>query len=336
MTFTPDVSQLYADAFREFTRLRGLGPAPGSAMSASGFVQRVGGEEFCNLVESAVLQSGDPDLGFRFGAAIGGRGFGLLGIATAAAPTLAHSLNSLARWESLTCTLGAIDVVRERASVRVRWLPRVPVPPALIEGVLAGWVAFGRFLVGESVPVSALELTRQRRSGISEVESLLGCTVRYGAPENAVVVPAAILDAQPRYADAQLHASLANWLDDCVRVVVGQRDATSVQASEVILHGLAWGDADEDGVARRLGLARRTLQRRLAADGLSFRRLRDLLRASIAVCRLSGGRDRLIDVAQHIGFAEQATFCRAVRQWTGRSPREVSRLFSTEYADLRG
>ena len=148
------------------------------------------------------------------------------------------------------------------------------------------------------------------------------------------MIPAEILDSRPRYADAQLHAGLGRWLDDCVQVI-GGGDAAVFDAGHRILDRLALGEASEDLVAAELGLARRTLQRRLAQHGLSFRRLRELLRASIAVCRLSGGNERLLDLAQHVGFAEQATFTRAVRQWTGRTPREVTRLFSADYAALR-
>jgi len=210
----------------------------------------------------------------------------------------------------------------------------VPVPPAAVEGILGGWVAFGRFLVGEDVPVVALELAHAHRRG-SEAEALLGCSVRFGEPHNAVVIPAEILEARPRYADARLHAALSDWLDDCVHVL-GRRDQAVLGAGRLILDRLAWGEAGEDHIAGGLGLARRTLQRRMAQNGVSFRRLRELLRASIAVCRLSGGGARLLDVAQHVGFAEQATFTRAVRQWTARSPREVAKLFATDYAELRG
>lgn len=327
-----DVSRLYADAFDEFAQRCGALPASDTAAATPGFVQRVDGQHYAHRVRQAVELSGDADLGFRFGTAIGGRGFGLLGIATATAPSLQQSLASLVRWEPLTSTLGCIGIHRSRRHLRLSWTPHVPVPPAAIEGILGGWVAFGRFLVSEDVPVVALELAHARRTR-SEAETLLGCDVRFGARRNAVVIPADILDARPRYADAHLHAALAHWLDECVNVLGG--DEAVRDAGHLILDRLAWGDTNEDLVADGLGLARRTLQRRLAHNGLSFRRLRELLRASVAVCRLSGGGERLLDVAQHVGFAEQATFTRAVRQWTGRTPREVARLFAADYAALR-
>jgi len=330
-----DVSLLYADAFREFTGMHGVVASNFAPICTDAFVRRMQGDEFCSMVERAVTQSGDVDLGFRFGATVGGRGLGLLGVATAAAPALSQSLVNLIRWQPLTSTLGKISIVRSGNNVRLCLTPRQSMPSAVVEGILAGWVAFGRFLVDEALPISAVELAHDSPGREREAESILGCPVVFGAHENAVVAPAAIFDARPRYADAGLHASLSGWLDDCVRVICDNQHRMLMRVAEVMLDGLVRGEASTDRVADQLMLTSRTLQRRLAAGGISFSRLRELLRASVAVCRLSTGRDRFMDIAQRLGFDEQATFSRAVRQWTGRSPREVSRLFATDYGQLR-
>ena len=329
-----DVSQIYVDEFRDFAGLRAPALIQRSG-HADAFIQRVPGAEFCTLVQDAIMRSAARALAFRFGAAIGGRGFGLLGVATAAAPSLLHSLHSLLRWEPLTSTLGRTSLQYSNRQVRVSWTPEPGVCAAVVEGALAGWVAFGRFLVGEAMPVSALEVCHADEGHRAEAEALLGCPVIFGAAGNAVIFPAEILEARPRYADAVLHARLAGWLDDCVRVIGQQRESPLLRVGGIILQGLAWGDSAEDRIAERLGLARRTLQRRLGEAGIQFRRLRELVRASLAVSQLSTGGNRFIDIAQRLGYEEQATFSRAVRQWTGRSPREFSRLFADGYGDLR-
>jgi AraC-like DNA-binding protein len=329
-----DVSQAYVDEFREFAGLRP--PATIQLVGdANAFIQRMRGDEFCALVDNTLLRSGDRALGFRFGAAIGGRGFGLLGVATAAAPSLLQSLQSLLRWEPLTSTLGRASLQHCGTQVRVLWTPAPGISCAVIEGVLAGWIAFSRFLVGEAMLLSAVEVCHANEGHKADAEALLGCPVIFGATQNAVTFPLEILDARPRYADAVLYARLAGWLDDCVRVIGQPQESPLLQVSGIILQGLAWGESAEDRIAERLGLARRTLQRRLGEAGIQFRRLRELVRASLAVSQLSTGAGRFIDIAQRIGFEEQATFSRAVRQWTGRSPREFSRIFADGYGNLR-
>lgn len=64
----------------------------------------------------------------------------------------------------------------------------------------------------------------------------------------------------------------------------------------------------------------RTLQRRLAEDGLTYARLLDQVRFDRA-CELLGDRTvRLVDVAFELGYTDQSNFSRAFRRWTGTSP----------------
>jgi AraC-like DNA-binding protein len=75
-----------------------------------------------------------------------------------------------------------------------------------------------------------------------------------------------------------------------------------------------------DDLSRRLGVPRRSLQRRLANAGSSFASLRDgvLMRKSQAL--LGASRLPLTEIALALGYADLAHFSRAFRRWTGRSP----------------
>jgi AraC-like DNA-binding protein len=326
-----DVSIAYANAFCDFAD--GAGAARTTVRDIDVFVGRVPGNVFCERVAQVVDEHGDRDLAFRFGSAIGGRGMGLLGFAVATAPTLAQSLSSLARWGPLAGALGRVCVEREDAEVRVRW--EAPgVPTAVTEGVLAGWAAVGRLLSREALPWMRLECAHLQGAP-SQAESIVGCEVRFGAAQNAWVVPAEVLEAPPRYADARMHAALTGWFDECMRVLTSSSSRWLRRVSLVILEEMWCGGQLEQRVAERLAIPRRTLQRRLCDSGFVFRRLCELVRASVGLTRLAQGAKSCLDISQELGFKEQATFSRAVRQWTDRSPREVARLFDADYAAQR-
>ena len=329
-----DVSALYAREFQRFTGIGAVAALHTDSLFGDGVVRRIRGSLFCAQVTDAIRLSADGDLGFRFGAAVGGRGFGLLGISTATAPTLAHALNSLSRWESLTSTLGRVRVSRSRQHLRLAWDAEPGVPGSVVEGVLSGWISFGRFLANEALPVEALELAHKRSRGAGDAEAIVGCRVKFGARENAVVAPVGVLDAHMRFADDTVHAAISPLLDDSMRVFAGTEMLSSA-LTDAILAGLESGDAREGSVAARLGFTRRTLQRHLVARGFNYRQLLDLIRANTAVLRLSEGDGHLLDIAHRVGYHEQATLTRAVRRWTGRSPREMRRLFAPGFSALR-
>jgi len=74
--------------------------------------------------------------------------------------------------------------------------------------------------------------------------------------------------------------------------------------------------------AKRVGLATRTLNRRLAAEGTSYLQLREEARYTIARQLLTGTRMPANQVADRLGYANASAFTRAFRQWSGKAPAE--------------
>jgi AraC-like DNA-binding protein len=80
------------------------------------------------------------------------------------------------------------------------------------------------------------------------------------------------------------------------------------------------GDATMDVVARRLGLTRQTLFRRLRAEGTTFEKVRDDLRRDTALRALGEGTLSVKEAAYRLGYSDPAAFSRAFKRWTGRRP----------------
>ena len=97
----------------------------------------------------------------------------------------------------------------------------------------------------------------------------------------------------------------------------------SVRTSSMLLECLPGGEATLQGTARRLGVSGRTLQRRLAEEGLSFRQVVQATRERLARHYLVNTHLSYGEVAFLIGFDEPSSFFRAFRDWTGRTPESV-------------
>ncbi len=83
-------------------------------------------------------------------------------------------------------------------------------------------------------------------------------------------------------------------------------------------------------LAARLKTSVRTLNRALAAEGLSYRKLVDQLRQELACRHLADDRVSIAEVAFLLGFSELSAFYRAFKRWTGYTPADfrASRLKS--------
>ncbi|NJL46535.1 MAG: helix-turn-helix transcriptional regulator [Leptolyngbyaceae cyanobacterium SM2_5_2] len=84
---------------------------------------------------------------------------------------------------------------------------------------------------------------------------------------------------------------------------------------------LSKGYPDIEQVAEASGMSVRSLQRRLAAAGLSYSHLVERVRFNLAVKWLQEPSLRLSDIAMDLGYTDSGNFSRAFKRWTGVSPR---------------
>jgi AraC-like DNA-binding protein len=64
----------------------------------------------------------------------------------------------------------------------------------------------------------------------------------------------------------------------------------------------------------------------MAREGIHFSELLEACRLDAAQRLLSDPRNKVIEVADRLGYRDAANFTRAFRRWTGASPREFRRV----------
>jgi AraC-like DNA-binding protein len=83
---------------------------------------------------------------------------------------------------------------------------------------------------------------------------------------------------------------------------------------------LRGGDSSLESVAHELGTSARSLQRHLRDVGYTYNALADEVRAATARLYLEQPDIAIAEVAYLLGFADQSTFNRAFKRWTGLTP----------------
>ena len=72
--------------------------------------------------------------------------------------------------------------------------------------------------------------------------------------------------------------------------------------------------------AHHLRVSTRTLHRRLAEEGSSYRAIKDLVRRELALERLARRGQSVAATALELGYSEPSAFFRAFQGWTGEAP----------------
>jgi AraC-like DNA-binding protein len=144
--------------------------------------------------------------------------------------------------------------------------------------------------------------------------------VSFGARDAHFSFDAKYLSLPQRRDDAALRAMLQHALQVTVRQY--RRDRLLVQRVRALLGAEPAAVRDADAVARALHVSTRTLHRHLQQEGASLQSLKDEVRRERAVDLLRRTDRPIKQIARAAGFANDKSFARAFKGWTGRSPRQ--------------
>jgi AraC-like DNA-binding protein len=100
-------------------------------------------------------------------------------------------------------------------------------------------------------------------------------------------------------------------------------ESTTDRVRAALLELLPAGRADAAAVARRLALSSRTLQRRLASEGITFQGVLDRTRLALAHHYLDRPDVTVAEVAFLLGYDEPSSFYRAFHRWSGTTPHQA-------------
>ncbi len=143
---------------------------------------------------------------------------------------------------------------------------------------------------------------------------------RFNASHSAVSFDAAYLELPIRRDEAAMRQMLQHALPLTVHLY--RRDRLLVQRVRQALRDQAAQTHNADNTAALLGTSVRTLHRRLKEEGASLQGLKDEVRRERAIELLQRTKRPIKQIAQEVGFQNEKSFSRALKEWTGRSPGE--------------
>jgi len=272
--------------------------------------------------EELPRRCGDDDLGLHLAECVHPGSITVVGYLVCTAPTVGEGWRRALRYERLVQQ--ATHTYIEHTDTALRLVqrnddPTLETPRHAAEFGFAAGLLYSRNASGHSVVPRSVSFAHAAPRDDREHRRIFGVTPRFGCPQSVIEFDHAVADLPLLTADHDLHALLdaqARLL--LARLPAGPRFVDTVSAQ--IEATLATGSCTVTTIAKALGLAPRTLQRRLAAEGTSLHALHDAARHRLALRLLDAPGASLATVAFALGFSEQSAFHRAFVRWTGHSP----------------
>lgn len=156
---------------------------------------------------------------------------------------------------------------------------------------------------------------------------LFGHAIQFDTPRNALLLNAADLDR----ALARQNRSARHTLRHILRHTDSAVEPEfSRQVESVIRTLMPHAPCKLHDVSLALGLAPRTLQKHLHREHTRFERIRDRIRAELALKYVCHSRLSAAEIADILGYTDPTCFSRAFRRWHGQSMRQARRAASSD------
>jgi AraC-like DNA-binding protein len=248
------------------------------------------------LWQAAARATGDPHLGLHAAASLPDRAGSAFGYLMASSPTLLEAVALMVRYQALHFDGNALslDERDDHMALRVSLPSSMPSSAHQTEYICVLLKRACTMVVGPTFGLLGVDFRHAGPTNATEHERIFECPVRFRQSENALLVPRRMLSRTSLFANPDIFES--------VRAIAERRLAElgspdCVRQVRKALAPLLSGACRVEDVAKQLGLSRRSLQRRLAAEGTSFATVLDQTRRARARAHPAptrdGGRDRL-------------------------------------------
>jgi AraC-like DNA-binding protein len=155
---------------------------------------------------------------------------------------------------------------------------------------------------------------------VAEIERVLDCPVYTRAAWNGWALSRETYQLPLRRCDPVLGGLLQRQADEAIARLPSM-EVVALEVRQALAARVGGGDTRIQTIARTLATSPRSLQRRLAAAGVSYQQLLDLARRDAADRYLTDSALSIGEAAYLLGYSEPAAFNRAFKRWRHETPR---------------
>lgn len=279
--------------------------------------------DFLPLLDS-IRAPGAPHNGVDLGRAIPAAAHGPMGLAAISSSSIWHAMQTIALYAPVRSRMFDYHCERVQGQASLVISPRMPLGDYSMfmqNATLHAFINIFRSIVDEAVLRDAtIGLPWSSSAGANSEEPW---STQYGSLDLAIRFDVSVVDRPLVTADADLHRRLCRAGDEELTKLTGN-------VSAKVRHLIHLAEPDWPtlvDIAQTLGLSRRTLVRRLESEGNRYQDLLDEARNELACWYLRQSSRSLSEIAERLGFSDQASFSRGFRRWQGITPSEYRRCF---------
>ncbi|WP_198585846.1 AraC family transcriptional regulator [Pararhizobium haloflavum] len=283
-------------------------------------------DRMCRLFDALATLSGRESFGLEAADAYEPGMSGAYGYGIMTAPSLMEALEFAVRHVQVVMDTHHFRLHVDTREVRLSWAPPSPVlrSDQFVDFLTCLYVARLRGISETAVRNARFRFVHPPPNDIVPFRARLSPNLRFLAPVNEIVFPRLLADATNPKSDPKLFRLMEAQCKSMHRPSPAEQDLVTSLRLHIADH-LTEGTPTLQMMATHVGMSPRTLQRRLADQGMNVNDIVDTTRRELARRLLSDEKTNLSEVARRLGFSQQSALTRAAYRWFERSPSQLRR-----------
>jgi AraC-like DNA-binding protein len=304
-----------------------LGVRPDSIMTAAGVATGIFADPesvipmaaFGRVLTASVAKTNCAHFGLLVGQRCEASSLGLVGLLAAHSQYVGIALENLVNHLNLYQTGSTPSLSVADGEAALSYVINEPIESAdhISDGVLATVFNIMRCLCGRSWHPTQVLLPRRQPADATPFATFFQAPVHFGAESAALVFPAHWLT----HVVPGSNPTIRDLLEKRIKKLQSQKEEGFAARLRPIVRTLVLThQCSAEAAARLFNMSPTTFDRRLAEEGLEFRKMVGEVRYEIARLLLAESSAALTEVAMRLDYSGLSVFVRAFKRWSGRSP----------------
>ena len=287
--------------------------------------ERISLDRLCRLLEACALLADDEAFGLKcadrfIAGSTGPFGYGLM-----TAPTVRDFVRFLVHHMQYVTHASNLRFTEDDRGASLSWSysPAIAKRDQYVDLGMALIMRRLRDIAGSRTDLVEVDLERPRPKLPQLFRDYLTRKLHFGCRQNALRIPASLLDVQNPKADARLF-SLMDIQCRSMRPDADYQEGDFIeQVRKFLIMRMAEPNSSLNDIAPHFGISERTFQRRLAEENTNLAEIRDSLRRELSLSLLTESQLPISEICYRLGYSAPSAFTRSVIRWFGLSPSEL-------------
>lgn len=278
-----------------------------------------------SILENAQDIMGSDEFGVEFGRQLHPSSHGPLGYLVLSSPNLKTALESFSEYLPMRLPFSKVAINKDvdwiYCSLELIIEATEPVKQILHECFAFIMQEVIESVLGRPLNEGLIRLQLSKPNYAEKYKAYLHSPILFDQKTSVFQVPLSLANAPNAAGDSDSYALAQLQCRELQNQIPYKKVSTTDNVRRLLLAS-PLGSLGENDIAKSLYISKRTLARRLAAEGTSYRKINETLKSELAIRHLRDKSLSVDSISLILGYSDSAAFRKAFRRWYHKTPSE--------------